>query len=491
MAPVNLSSILSALFPTTRVGSHGQTDVYVQHAEPLPDHDLHNSWGCNYSGQTVLKNERIRQLWEEFGRDPTKVRRNYHNLLREYIYLFREFFEGYYPISLHAHVSDALSPTTVASLIRNTCASSPLVLNNPDLAPSPSPVEDGKKIQRFVAEYLGWDESHVEHPRFAVVQGLYGAGFGPLAHISKEWEMQIIASGPKPFIVSVGGGVTQEQLNTALAQAKRQGCIAVVVDIVSTDNGSVLPPEHFKLLRRCCEQNKLWFIVDEALTAIRCGAPFAFQRSEYDGEKPDLVAFGKGLGASGIAINFDGSMTEPLGFARKKDIDQTIMYWHALVSRPLETPVLLEALGILHTAQAENWPRRSLEIRKAFYEVIQESYPGEPVRGLGAILVLDRSVSMRFHTMAGIRRRSPWVRWLPKLDPANTKRELLETHVLGPQSKKNRAKLAAEAGQDGTMPPWCFVCGINSTSDDWCRTCFLGCCENEVCDGVFRAHTCI
>ncbi|EER44008.1 conserved hypothetical protein [Histoplasma capsulatum H143] len=448
-----LSSVLSRLFPPFRGNIHAPD---CAPSDFLPDHDLHNSWGCDYSSQSVVNHEKLRHLWEQYGRDPTGVRRNYHNLLREYTTLFRNFFNGYYPISLHAHVSDALLPTTVSSLIQNTCASSPLVLNNPALAPSSSATEDGKKIQQFVLDYLGWEELHVTHPRFAVVQGLYGAAFGPLAHASKEWEVQIIASGPKPIVVRVDNDMSREALSASLAQAKVQGSIAVVVDMVSTEDGSILSPERFKLLQTCCAENKLWLIVDEALTAIRCGSPFAFQRTEYGSEKPDLVAFGKGLGTSGIAMSFDSPMTRPLGFVKEEYIHQTIMYWRALVSRPITIPVLLKAMGILYTAKTENWVQRSLKIGQTFYDVIQEYSPGEPVKGLGAILVLDRDTSMRLHVMAGIRRRCPWVRWLPKLDAVNADRAALAACVFGAQSKSRRAKLSAEAEKMGTLPPWCF-----------------------------------
>jgi hypothetical protein len=52
--------------------------------------------------------------------------------LGEYTNLFSEFF-GYWPISLHAHATDALAPTTVASLVLNTVATSPLVLGSEGL----------------------------------------------------------------------------------------------------------------------------------------------------------------------------------------------------------------------------------------------------------------------------------------------------------------------------------------------------------------------
>jgi hypothetical protein len=318
------------------------------------------------------------------------------------------------------------------------------------------------------------------------------------AHVSKEWEINAIASGPKPVVISMKDS-SPETLNAALVRAKLQGCIAVVADIVSTDDGSILLPDHFSLLKSCCSRNKLLLIMDETLTAIRCGAPFAFQRSEYtltEGDaKPDLVVFGKGLGVSGIAIGFDGQMLRHLGFAKSKDIQQTIRYWRALVSRPISTPTLIEALGILHTAKSEDWPLRSVKIGEAVRDIIRdrETKGGkeqELIPGLGAMIVVDRDRSMRFRIMAAIRRRSPWVRWLPKLD-STSDREALETYVFGHRSKHHRQMLAEEAERYSTMPLWCFICGIEATSEEWCRTCFLAFCNNEVCVAAFSRHVCL
>ncbi|KAL4924108.1 pyridoxal phosphate-dependent transferase [Aspergillus undulatus] len=458
-------------------------------AVALPDHDFHNAWGCVYSGESTLKHGRMRQLWHEYGQNPAKVERKYHSLLSEYTLLFRDFFQGYYPISLHAHVSDALLPTTVASLILNTCSTSPAVLGKPGLAPTSLPTENGKKIQDFVLEYLGWNQLHLKQPKFAIIPGIYGAAFGPLAHASKEWEYQIIASGPKPTVLCMTE--SPQELSKSLRAARKDGCVAVVVDMVSTEDGAVLPPERFKMLQKCCAEQKMWLIVDEALTAIRCGAPFAFQRSEYGDDKPDLVSFGKGMGVSGVAINFDGPMTRQLGVWKKTDVLQSIMYWRAMVSRPIVMPVLLNALGILYTAQLEDWPQRSLDIRAALCDIIHEYHPNQAIHGLGGLIAIDRKISMPLNVMSAVRRRCPFVRWLPKLDAPYADREALRTYVFGTLSRERRAHLSAEADRDGTMPAWCYVCGIESTSQKWCRTCFLGLCENEVCEESFRAHTCL
>ncbi|KAL2859365.1 hypothetical protein BJX68DRAFT_276724 [Aspergillus pseudodeflectus] len=458
-------------------------------AKPLPNHDFHNSWGCIYSGETTAKDEAVRQWWQDYFQNPALVETRYHDLLSTYTQLFAAFFGGYYPISLHAHVSDALSPTTVASLILNTCATSPLIFKNTDLAPSVLPTEDGKKVQEYVLEYLGWNESHVTNPRIAAVRGIYGAAFGPLAHASKEWEVQIIASGLQPTVIQIGD--SHDALSDSLAEAKRQCCIAVVIDMVSTENGAVLAPDRFKMLKKCCAKEKLWLIVDEALTAIRCGAPFCFQRDEYGKEGPDLVSFGKGLGVSGIVINFASPMTRCLGFVDSDDRHQTIMYWRALVSRPVTMPVLLDALGILYAARDEDWPKRSLAIGETICDIIQGYHPGEEVYGLGAIIVVDKETTMRMNIMAGTRRRCQYSRWLPKLDTPYADRQVLEAYVFGPLSKQHRATLSLLADTNSTHPAWCFICGIESTSNDWCRTCFLGRCQNEVCEETFKQHTCL
>ena len=486
-----------------------------------PDHDFHNAWGCSYSDGT-LGDDGTSQLWQDYALNPAAVGRKYHMLLSEYTKLFSRFFGGYYPISLHAHASDALQPTTIASLILNTVATSPLVLNSPALAPrlDENPKDTGKRVREFALKFLAWDESHVCAPNFVIAKGCYGAGYGPLvssvlvaaschappppcvvakkvvqkAHASKEWEINAIASGPRPVMVDVRT-ISQDSLDARLAEAKSQGCIALVLDLVSTEDGSTVTPERFGVVKASCARHGLFLIVDETLTAIRCGAPFAFQRSDYaqaeQDKKPDLVIFGKGVGVSGIAVSFEGSMTKGLAYTDAGAIEQTIRYWRALVSRPMRIPTLIEALGILRRAQAEDWPARSVQIGDAVRDVIRELEPGGSagaIQGLGAVVAVDREMALRFCIMSAIRRRCPTVRWMPRLDGAYTSRKVLMEHVFGPESKEQRQRLSVEADCSGTLPLWCLVCGIEATSKDWCRKCFLACCNNEVCVEAFGRH---
>lgn len=291
----------------------------------------------------------------------------------------------------------------------------------------------------------------------------------------------------------------EETLNARFAEAKTKGCIAVVFDMVSTEDGLVFTPEKFGLVKACCARNRLLLIVDETMTAMRCGAPFAFQRPEYAREgveyQPDLVIFGKGIGVSGIAISFGGVITKGLTYTKSEDIRQTIRFWRALVSRPIRLPILLEALSILRASVEENWPEQSERIGEAIRDVLYELDPStkEPgaIQGLGAVIAIDRDIALRFRVMCAIRRRSPWARLLPKLGASSADREGLMKQVFGQESKKQRQLLTQEAEQSGAIPLWCFICGIEATSDDWCRTCYLSYCNNEVCVQAFHRHACI
>lgn len=310
--------------------------------------------------------------------------------------------------------------------------------------------------------------------------------------------MQIHGSGLSPVVIPRHGVKSEEELLERLTHAKQEGCIAVVVDMMSTTDGTTLCPTYFRQLRSCCGKVGLFLIVDEALTAVRCGAPFACQRKEYaeGADAPDMVVFGKGIGVSGISVNFDGPTMKRLAYKKREDMLHSIRLWRALISRPMPIPVMITALGILDVAEAEDWPGRSVLIGEAVRSVIRrhvgtQCRDREFVRGLGAIIVVDREISMQFRVMTAIRRRSRWVRWLPKLDGAAIDPEAIEKRVVGAESKKYRQALAREAEEQGTAPLWCLVCGIDAAAEDWCRTCFLSYCGTKDCETVFKQHKCV
>ncbi|KAJ5219619.1 hypothetical protein N7468_008823 [Penicillium chermesinum] len=137
----------------------------------LLDHDFHSAWGSNYSMRGFVADERARELWKQYCNDPSAIERQYHLLLNEYTETFQKFFKGYWPISLHSHVSDVLVPTTMATLILNTASTSPLIIESPELSPMILDEPEPKRIQSFVRNLLGWKDVHVQSPRFAIVEG--------------------------------------------------------------------------------------------------------------------------------------------------------------------------------------------------------------------------------------------------------------------------------------------------------------------------------
>ncbi|KAL4925394.1 uncharacterized protein BDV17DRAFT_184673 [Aspergillus undulatus] len=465
-------------------------------AAPPLDHDFHNAWGSIYSATGTTADPQTQQIWETYTKAPHLVEAQYHKLLSEYTVRFASFFGGYWPITFHAHVSDVLIPSTLASLILNTASTCPLIVEDPVLSPLLKDDPEPEKVQAFVRSLLGWSDEHIQSPRLAVVQGIYGCAFGPLAHSSDEWEYQIIGAGPPPITITPSDFASESALMTRLCTAKAQGCVAVAVDLVNASNGSVFHASHFRLLRACCAKARIFLLVDEAMTAIRCGAPLVCQRPEYieDGNlQPDLIAFGKGMGVSGIAINFNGLMMQHLAYAKRDHILQTIRFWRSMVTRPIGLPVLIEALGILNVAEAEDWPGRSKKIGKAFREFVRRhGEQGQVVHGLGAFMAIDREFSKKFRVMAAFRRRHLWARWIPKLNSeAAVDPDAIERYLMGPEAKKLRRIMAIEAEKRGTAPLWCFVCGIDTVGQDWCRTCFLGHCGTKDCKQGFMAHECL
>ena len=146
----------------------------------------------------------------------------------------------------------------------------------------------------------------------AVVEGSYGGGYDQQAHVSVVQSFRDHASGLAPLSIKT---TRKESIENNLKKAKGEGCIGVIVDIVRPKNGRVMPAEEWKILVKTCQMLELIVIADETLTAIRCGAPFAYQRAEYWGFAPDLVLFGKGLQANVIAIDWDGAFVKSLGYS--------------------------------------------------------------------------------------------------------------------------------------------------------------------------------
>lgn len=115
-----------------------------------------------------------------------------------------------------------------------------------------------------------------------------------------------MACGPPPVVIVAADD--EDNIRTTLERAKSEGCEALVIQIIgSTYPWRVSTPKMLQILTTICKSLQLPLIVDETITALRCGAPFAHQRQCYsESAAPDFVISGKGLKVSGIAVNING-----------------------------------------------------------------------------------------------------------------------------------------------------------------------------------------
>ena len=285
-----------------------------------------------------------------------------------------------------------------------------------------------------------------------------------------------------------------------LQQAKAEGCIAVVVEMVTSKGGEIFSPQALANVSQACQSVNLPLIIDECLTGMRCGASFAHLRPEYRHlEKPDLVFFGKAIGTNGIAVNFDGPLIGKLRYADIQSQDDAVRFWQSTVSRPISIPELLEAQSILEAAERESWPARSTSVGKLIRQIIYEdegckngSSIGSdltPVTGLDSLICMKKDRASRFRVM-GAATSEDWVRWLPSLDVRMTDRVYLERCILGEEGPNQHGGLGSELGSRGLMPQWCWWCGDQAVEQKWCRRCSLASCDQDECKRRLAGHEC-
>ena len=263
-------------------------------------------------------------------------------------------------------------------------------------------------------------------------------------------------------------------------------------------------PQTMELLSCLCATHGLVFAIDEALTAIRCGAPFTYQRTEYSKTKPpDLVFFGKALGLSGIGIDFGGAFARRFSLTEAAKRRKAIISWQGLVTRPVQLADLIEGLGILEMAVSKDWVARSRAIGGLIRQSIKDRLraDGEDGNsedlfgGLECLIFVRREIATRFLVMSASLAGPwvPWVRWMPKLDEQMTDRCQLERYIFGSMSGPSREKLATELEGRNSKPLWCFWCGRTAsvTKLDWCRRCCINICDVEACVDGFLAHKCL
>ena len=389
--------------------------------EEFPDLNFHHSFGSYLTRKNPIS-ERVdtdvSKYWDLLNKSPSMLEYHIHDIGDRYRDVFRRFFTAE-TISLHGHISDASSPALLTSLICHLTSS---VTQN---GISPFVKEDCKA-----------------NPCVAVLEGSYGAGFGPLAHNSVLDDVKPLASGKPPIVISVKSAAA---IDGQVRKAKRSGCVALIAEIVRARDGVVISPTAWKNLLKACEKHNLILVVDEALTAIRCGAPFAYQLPQFQKHGlPDLVLFGKAIKTNGIAVDWRGVNMQKLNITDPEDRMFTALQWQERFTEMAPAASLLASWGTIVLAEKETWPQRARDIGTLLRNIIaSEGVTPSHITGLHSLIYLPVADQARISSPVMGASAGRFVRWFPTMDEVMLSEEQLRAKVFGPGSVPHRREVAA------------------------------------------------
>lgn len=434
--------------------------------EEFPDLDFHHSVGSFLTRKNPIFNstdQDVGRYWALLNKSPTMLQHHIHNIGDRYREAFRRFFTAE-PISLHGHVSDASSPTLLTSLISHlgSCYST------------------SKRIP-----FIG--EGEKANPCVAILEGSYGAGYGPLAHNSVLDFVRPLANGRIPMVIKTHNAA---KIDDQVRKAKRIGCVALITEIVRARDGVVISQTAWKHLLRACEKHNLILIVDEALTAIRCGAPFAYQLPQFQNHGlPDLVLFGKAVKTNGIAVDWRGINMQKLGIADPEERLFIALQWQERLTEMAPAASLLTSWGTMVLAEKEQWPQRASEIGHILREFIEsEGIKSSLIGGLHSLIYLRVEDQARITSPVMGANAGKYVRWFPTMDVVMTSEEEFRTKVFGPDSIAHRRDVSAYLTGKGVELGFCSRCGqaVEAGLRPSCQLCVVRTCEE--CEP--GEHTC-
>lgn len=430
-------------------------DDRVEHPEEYPDLDFHNSFGSFLTRKSPVAaavNADVAHYWSLLGASPSLLQHHIHEIGNRYRSAFRDFFTAE-PISLHGHVSDASNPTLLTSLIFHLSAHAP----------------EGGGVVSFL------EQSDKEKPRVAVAEGSYGAGFGSLAYNAVIETCRPLGNGPRPVIVKITNAA---RIDAQVKAAKETGCVALITEIVNARDGKVVSEAVWSNLLKACKRYGLILVVDEALTSIRCGAPFAYQLPQYSKHGlPDLILYGKAIRTNGIAVEWRGINIEKLNINDPEDREFTILEWQERLTEMAPAADLLTSWGTINLAQQERWPQRSIEVGRLLREFI-EADGIHPIGGLRSIIYLRLEDSKHFSSPVMGARAGKHVRWIPTLDKAMTTEKSLRIKIFGAESIEHRREISAYLRSQKLRLGFCSRCGSAVDTDVLdCEVCVVRVCE--------------
>ena len=487
----------------------------TRHLEEFPDLDFHQSFGSFLTRKNPVDksvDRRVAGYWRLLNQTPSAIQYHYFDIRELYQKKFRQYFKAQV-ISLHGHVSDAANPNLLMSLLLHLMAppeasesgSASSAANDPEDNPTrhsaSNPANDDANIPASPATDYASDSStgntivgvdFLEHanrqnPRIALAQKSYGATFGPMAYQCVLPSVRSVANGPKPFFVNIRNF---KKIKNQVKKAKAAGCIAMIVEIVSATDGSVINIVTWRRLLSACREHCLVLIVDEALTAMRCGAPFAYQLPQYaNAGFPDLVLFGKAVRTNGIAVEWRGINIQKLGIKKRDKRLETILDWEDRFTAMATAQDLLASWGTLILAHKEDWTTRAPEIGSLLRDMLRrEGIRPQLISGLhGLIYIRQKNYVTRSPIM--VANSGTYIRLLPTMDAVMTSREQLLAKVFGASSIPHRAEFAAFLRGEDYDLHWCSKCGLAVDEDklEVCEKCVVRqCAECEPVD----VHVC-
>ena len=409
--------------PADRVYALRDSDI-----EHNIDLDLHQTFGSFLTRKNPISpstSPEIAAYWDLLCQSPARLQQHTHVISDKYRAAFRSFFTAE-PISLHGHVSDASNTALLTSLISHLSARACCTDSDSD---------SDAETKFFTSEAK-------TNPRIAVTEHSYGAGYGCLAYHAVLDSARQLANGPRPFIVKTNNA---GKIAAQIRKAKSEGCIALITEIVRAADGKPISSSAWKAIVQACGRYNLILIVDEALTSIRCGAPFACQLEQYAQHGyPDLILFGKAVRTNGIAIDWRGVNIRKLEIDTEEERRFTILEWQERLTEMAQAADLLISWGTLVLAQRERWPERAREVGEVLRGILRdEGVKIGNVAGLHALLYLRREDVRRLRSPVMGAHAGNFVRWFPVLDEMMSEEGELRRKVFGKGSIAHRRELAA------------------------------------------------
>ncbi|WHY75749.1 aspartate aminotransferase family protein [Neobacillus sp. WH10] len=184
------------------------------------------------------------------------------------------------------------------------------------------------------------------------------------------------------------GYMCANELKTAIKRIGADQIAAFIVEpVIGAAGGAIAPPkDYYKTIKKICEDNDILFIADEVMTGFgRTGTVLACEQWDVI---PDIVAFGKGMGAGyapiAAAVASEKVMAPILAGTK------SVMSGHTLSANPQSCAVSLAVLEYLE----KNEIIKEVECKGVYLKNQLEKLKGQysfigDVRGKGLLLGIE------------------------------------------------------------------------------------------------------